>query len=309
MKSLQWLMRAGLILGLGLGIPACNYGNNYYSGPYSIAWYVDPLNGVDVIGNGSPAFPFRTIHFALLQAISGDSIFLAPRNYSAGNGEIFPILLKAGVSLVGDPATNGSTTTIVNGGSYTVSGGLHINSPLTVGVVMGSGASLSGVTISVSGTTGVGVVFDGTTASLTNCTLTGCGASGVQVFQSASPTLASNIITQSGGSGVVTYDNSAPILRQNNISSNLADGILADDTSVPNLGDPFSPGGNTLQLNTTQSLANNTTASAIPAAGNTWNATVQGSDPQGHYSAGAANPALVGTNYSITNSPAASIQF
>ncbi|HEV3029811.1 MAG TPA: right-handed parallel beta-helix repeat-containing protein, partial [Planctomycetota bacterium] len=220
-------------------------------------------------------------------------------------------LLKPGVTLVGDPASNGSTTTIVDGGTYSVGGGLHAGTPLSVAVVMGAGSSLSGVQITVSGTSGVGVVFDGSTASLTNCTLSGCGVSGVQVYQAASPTLASNIISQSGASGVATYDTSAPLLRQNTISSSAAGavGVLASDTSIPNLGDAVSPGANLLQSNTQESLTNATTSSAIPAAGNTWNASVQGADPQGQYPSGPANPALIGTNYSITNSPAATIQF
>ncbi|HLY74538.1 MAG TPA: DUF1565 domain-containing protein [Planctomycetota bacterium] len=305
MKNLEMWMRAGLFLGLGLVVPACNYGNNYYNGPYSVAWYVDPVGGTDAPGFGSPGFPFRTIRFALLQALSGDTIFLATGTYSAST-ETFPILLKPGVTVIGDPASSGATTSIVDGGNYTISGGSQAGSMINAGVVMASGSSLSGVKISVSG---VGAVFDGANASLTNCTLTGCGVSGVQVFQSASPTLASNIITQSGGAGVVTFDTSAPILRQNSISSNATDGVLANDSSIPNLGDPLSPGANTLQSNTQEGLANNTAASAIPAAGNTWNSSVQGADTQGHYAAGAANPALVGTNYSMTNSPAASIQF
>lgn len=308
MKTLRVSLRSGVFLALGLLIPACGYDNRYH-GPYNIAWYVDPVFGVDGVGYGSPAYPFQTIHFALLQAISGDSIFLAQGNYTAARGEIFPILLKPGVSIVGDPATNGATTTIVDGGSYTIGGGTQVNAVLTVGVVMGSGASLSGVKISIPGAKGVGVVFDGTTASLTSCTLTGCGLSGVQVFQSASPTLESNTITQSGGAGIVTYDDSAPLLRQNTISSNLGDGVLANDTSNPDLGNLVSPGANTVQTNSLTGLVNNTASSAIPAAGNTWNISSQGSDSQGHYPTGPANTAVSGNNYSVTNTATASIQF
>ncbi|HLY11308.1 MAG TPA: DUF1565 domain-containing protein [Planctomycetota bacterium] len=308
MTNLRSVVRASLLLAFGFVLPACydNRNNNSYNGP--LAFYVDPVFGSNAFGNGSPGYPLQTIGFALQFAIPGDSIILATGTYSASSGEVFPILLKPGVAVVGDPSTKGSTTAIVGAGNYTIQGGTHMGTVITAGVVLGSGTSLSGVKITASGATGVGVVFDGNSGSLGSSTLTGCGASGLEIFQSASPSISSCLITLSGGAGVVTFDNSAPILRQNTITSNTTDGILAQDTSVPNLGDVATPGGNTIQTNTVEGLANNTTASSIPAAGNTWNASVQGADSSGNYATGAANPALTGTNYSITNG-AASIQF
>src|SRR5579863_6650633 len=113
------ILRSIAILGLGLVVPACNYYDNvqgpYYSSPFPVGWYVDPGVGSDVTGDGSPSFPFRTIHFAMSLAISGDTIFLYQGTYStANNQEGFPIVVTAGVTVSGDPHSIG-TTTIVSG--------------------------------------------------------------------------------------------------------------------------------------------------------------------------------------------------
>lgn len=300
------------LLGLGLVVPACNYGYNnggggYYTGPLS--WYVDPVLGADGTGNGSPAYPFKTIRVALLNSIAGDTIFLANGNYNASDAadpEVFPIVVTAGVSIVGNPSSNGTGIVIQGSGNYSVTGGSRTSPPVSAAVVMQNNAQLSGVTVTASG--GTGVIFDNTSAILMNCTLTG-NATGIQVFQAASPTINANVITSNTTTGLACWDNSTPLLRSNTISSNSSYGVDAEGTSVPNLGDASTAGMNVLQTNTTESLFNNTTASSIPAAGNTWNAGVQGADGSGHYSTGAANAGLSGTNYLITNAPAASIQF
>lgn len=313
MKKMNAGLRLAALLGLGIAVPACNYGynnNGYYNGP--IAWYVDPKFGGDAPGNGSPAYPFKTIGYALQQAISGDSIILAAGfggsidTYSTlSNGESFPILVKPGVSIIGDASTTGTSTVVTGQGLYTVSGGSQNAAQLQATFVMGEGSSLTGVSVTSAGTTPatvyVGVVFDGTNGSLSSCTVTGCSTSGVQIFQTAKPALSGNTITQSGAAGVVTYDTSAPVLRQNTITANTTEGVLAQNASVPDLGTPLSPGGNNLKNNTAHGLNNNTGSTAISASGNTWNPGVQGADAvTGQYPVStAANSGLVGTNYII----------
>jgi len=309
MKSLRSLTRLALLVSCCCGWSSC-YDNGYYS--YAINWKVDPVFGNDVFGDGSAYFPFKTVGKALRNSIPGDGVILAPGTYTASSGEVFPLLVKPGVAILGDPATFGSTRTVIGGGNYTIQGGTQMGNVVTAAFVMGSGTQLSGVKVTVAGGSGVGVVFDGNSGSLDSCTLTGCGASGVQVFQSASPTLTNNVITTSGASGVTLFDTAGPILRQNQILNSGTDGVLANDTSAPNLGDAATAGGNTLQGNAGVGLNNATTASTIQAVGNTWELlSGQGSDAAGHYAA-ALVPGIVaavaGNDFALTFA-AANIQF
>ncbi|MDA0949018.1 MAG: DUF1565 domain-containing protein, partial [Planctomycetota bacterium] len=72
--------------------------------------HVDPVNGVDAVGGGSQAQPYRTIGFASLQSVAGDVLVLRPGTYGLGSGESFPITLKAGTTLQGAS----SATTIIS---------------------------------------------------------------------------------------------------------------------------------------------------------------------------------------------------
>src|SRR5262245_51656408 len=96
----------GRLLGLALlalAIPAC-----HNSDTFSLNIYVDPVFGDDFHGQGTPSFPLRSITRALHFTIAGDAIFLAPGTYSASTGEIFPIRVRPGVLIEGDPATKGA---------------------------------------------------------------------------------------------------------------------------------------------------------------------------------------------------------
>lgn len=290
-------------------LPACH--QDQFFG--SIDWFVDPGFGDDLHFDGSPDFPFRSITRALQFAISGDAIFLAPGTYDTFTGEVFPIRVSPGVLVQGDPATKGVgplATFVTGGGVYSVGGGSQIGPTVTPAFVMGDGSSLSGVKITVAGTNGVGVVFDGTSASLFSCTITGNGGSGIRVYQIGSPSISANVITANGGSGIEVFDTGGPNFRGNLITSNGVDGVTANNASVPNLGDAVSAGGNTIQGNTGFGLNNNTTSSTLQAAGNTWNDS-QNSTPSGNYPTlfqpGPAPPPA-GNNFAITNA-AAAIQF
>jgi parallel beta-helix repeat protein len=311
LRQLPALRVLGLLV-LALAVPSCHFDDRVNA----LDWFVDPGFGDDFNGNGTSWFPFRTITRALHFSISGDAIFLARGTYGASSGEVFPIRVKPGVIIQGDPATKGlgPGATFVNGGGvYTVSGGSQASTTVTAAFVMGTGSALSGVKITVAGAGGVGVVFDGFSASVSSCTITGNGASGIRVYQTGSPTITGNVISSNGASGVDVFDAAGPILRQNSISSNTTDGVVANDTSTPNLGDATSAGANTLQANTGVGLNNNTTASTIQAVGNTWVLSMQGSDGSGNYAAaltpGAVAPAA-GNNFAIISAlPGAAIQF
>jgi hypothetical protein len=62
--------------------------------------HVDPGDGDDLAGDGSPAAPWRSITHALTQVTPPATIVLAPGRYRPNTGESFPLLVPAGVSLV-----------------------------------------------------------------------------------------------------------------------------------------------------------------------------------------------------------------
>ena len=294
---------------LALVIPACHNNDNF-----SINIYVDPVFGDDFFGHGTPNDPLRTITRAMRFAIAGDAIFLAPGTYNASTGEVFPIRVRPGVLVQGDPATKGAgapATLVSGGGVYTIAGGSQGSTTVTTAFVLGNGSELAGVKITIAGAGGVGVVFDNTSANLSQCTITGCGASAVRIYQAGAPTIVNNDLTANAGSGIDVFDTTAPVIRQNTLTSNALDGVVANDTSTPNLGDASTAGANTIQANTGVGLNNATTASTIQAVGNTWRISTQGSDGSGNYAAalnGGPVAAAAGNNFAITNA-AAAIQF
>jgi parallel beta-helix repeat protein len=312
-------LRGFALLALGVALPACYNNTTQFYGS-NMDWFVDPVAGSDLMGDGSPFAPFQTLTFAMQFTIPGDGVILATGTYSTTTHEVFPILIRPGVFVIGDPGTDGATTTIYGGGSYTITGGGQLGNPINATLIMGSGAQLHGVQVtnpSMNGPTpiGIGIVFDGDTGTVLQSTVTGCTLSGINVYQAASPSISRSIISLNGTEGVSAFDTSAPSLRQNSIRSNGTDGVLASQASHPNLGDLVTGGQNTLQANVGVGLNNNSavaTPTLINAIGNTWNVNVQGSDPvTGQYTSTLVNSPVApaaGNNYAITNA-GASIQF
>ena len=63
--------------------------------------YVDAATGIDQVGGGTQAAPFKTIGFGLAQSGPGDRVLVAAGVYDAQLGESFPITLRDGDEVVG----------------------------------------------------------------------------------------------------------------------------------------------------------------------------------------------------------------
>jgi uncharacterized repeat protein (TIGR01451 family) len=72
--------------------------------------YVDAVNGNNVTGNGSATSPWRTITKALTHVAPGDTIRVLPGTYDAAIGEMFPLALRSGLTLIG----SGYESTIIS---------------------------------------------------------------------------------------------------------------------------------------------------------------------------------------------------
>ena len=75
------------------------------------SYYVDGNFGDDA-NPGSEALPLKTISTALALAHSGSTIKVAEGTYDTALGEVFPLVIPAGVQLIGDVSTRGAATII-----------------------------------------------------------------------------------------------------------------------------------------------------------------------------------------------------
>jgi hypothetical protein len=66
----------------------------------SASWWVSPT-GSDATGTGARTAPYRTITEALTHGADGDAVRVLPGVYNAAAGEVFPLVIPAGVDLIG----------------------------------------------------------------------------------------------------------------------------------------------------------------------------------------------------------------
>jgi hypothetical protein len=127
--------------------------------------------------------------------------------------------------------------------------------------------------------------YDAATVTLQGCTLRN---QVLGILGSGSYQITDTITNNGLGLGVSGFDAAKPValtMRNTTVSGNHQDGVKISGTVHADLGTAASPGGNTIQGNTAaglEVLVNNGQPD-ITAVGNTWNASVQGADSDGHY--------------------------
>ncbi|MBW4496460.1 MAG: DUF1565 domain-containing protein [Oscillatoria princeps RMCB-10] len=270
--------------------------------------HVNPTSGNDSTGNGSEGAPFKTLTRALSVAGPNTVILLAPGTYSAQTGETFPIPLKPGVTVQGDPNTRGQKIVISGGGTYlSPSVGTQ-----NVAILGADKAGLAGVTVTNSNPRGYGLWVESTSPLVTDSTFAGNthdgisvngtgapvirnnhfyqnGASGITSFGTSRPEITSNLFQNTGfginigqkgapvvtgnrltqnRAGVVVQASGRPVLRNNQIESNVQDGIVAIASAQPDLGYRSDPGGNIIRNNGQLDINAKATSQTIPAFGN-----------------------------------------
>jgi parallel beta-helix repeat protein len=269
--------------------------------------YVDPSGGNDA-GNGSQSAPFKTITQALKAATPNTVIVLAPGTYSAQSGETFPIRLKSGVTIQGDPRSRGKQIVITGGGMFPS----PTASTQNIAILTADGAGLTGVTVTNSNPRGYAVWVESSSPLIADNTLTGSthdgvsvngnsapiirgnhfkenGGNGISVFGSSTPEIRDNVIENTGygvnisqngaptlvgnqivrnRSGVVIQAKGRPILRNNQIEGNQQDGIVVIAQAQPDLGTASERGGNIIRNNGQLDVNAEATNQMIPAFGN-----------------------------------------
>lgn len=268
--------------------------------------YINPANGRDS-ASGDPSDPIQTITQALSQAQSGTTIQLAPGTYSTQSGEVFPLYIPAGVTVIGNESSQGSGILIQGSGKYAS----PTASSQNVTILLEDSAELRGVTVTNPETRGTGIWIESTSPTIANCTLTHCKREGIFVTGSANPAISGNafignsayglaVARQASGdiqgntfentgygigvqdsaaplisrnsiyqnrSGVVISESATPILRQNAIDQNASSGVVVTGSAAPDLGSDTDPGGNSFNSNGSFDVENASSAT-INAVGN-----------------------------------------
>lgn len=173
--------------------------------------FVNPTRGNDSSGDGSESAPFKTITQALRQAKPNTTIRLSPGTYSAETGESFPLMLKPQVTLQGDASSRGRGIIIQGGGLYLSRSSARQN----VGLVAAQGASLSGVTLTNSNTSGYALWIESASMEVTDNTFTGNGHDGISVVGNSASIIRGNHFVENGANGITIYGTSRPQLVEN----------------------------------------------------------------------------------------------
>ena len=149
--------------------------------------FVNPQTGSNS-NNGSDNAPFKTLTHALSVASTNSIIKLAPGNYTRNSGEVFPIQLKSGVTVQGEPSDRGQNVIIQGSGLF-----LSKTSARQQITILGTDrAGLLGVTVSNLDPQGYGLWIESSSPVVTDSTFTSNGHDGVSIVGNSAPILKNN---------------------------------------------------------------------------------------------------------------------
>ncbi|MBD1925253.1 DUF1565 domain-containing protein [Trichocoleus sp. FACHB-90] len=290
--------------------------------------YVNPTAGNDTNGDGGEKTPFQTITQALRVAGANTTIILSPGTYSLETGEVFPLRLKPGITIQGDPSSKGENIVIKGGGGFL--------SPTFAGqniaIASANQSTITGVTVTNPNPRGYGLWIESNSPLVVDNTFTGNTHDGVSVNGKSSPTIRGNNFYSNGGNGITIYGSSSPevrenvfqntgfgisvgqnaapqlignriignkdgvvlegkaqpILRNNVIENNTRYGLVAISQARPDLGKADEPGGNVFRANGELDLYTKASNQTIPAFGNQIASRTEGNIDLG----GVATPAV-----------------
>ncbi len=250
--------------------------------------YVNPTTGSNS-NSGSQQAPLKTISQALKQAASGTKIYLGAGNYNAANGEIFPLIVPFGVTIIGNENNKGNEI-VINGS------GRHLSRTFAgqnITFLLNNGSRLKGVTVTNLATRGSAVWIESSSPTVANCTFINSQREGVFITGNANPVIKDNIFTQNSANGISITNNSSgeirgnscfqtgfgiaisdratpillnnkihenlsgvvvsgdarPILRENVCEQNIQDGLTVVANALPDIGNNNSPGNNIFRSN------------------------------------------------------------
>ncbi|MEH2260129.1 DUF1565 domain-containing protein [Nostoc sp.] len=267
-----------------------------------VTLYVNPMTGNDT-NTGSRLNPFKSLTRALKVTKILTIIHLESGTYNAASGEVFPLIVPGGATVVGNEANIGAGIVISGSGEYqSPSFGIQ-----NITLLLVDNASLLGVTVTNPSAKGTGIWIESAAPTLSNNTLSNCGREGVFTTGTAKPAILNNIFVQNTASGLVIAGhsqgevlqnvfqrnplgiaisdfaaptiannklsenrtaialsrNAQPVLRQNLIAKNTQGGLLVNGNAVPDLGNSEDPGDNIFRDHSEFDLYNATTQKLV----------------------------------------------
>ncbi len=264
--------------------------------------YVNPMTGNDT-NTGSRLSPFKSLSRALKAIKIRTIIHLESGIYSAASGEVFPLLIPGGATVVGNEANKGAGIVIFGSGQYQ-SPSFYMQN---ITLLLVDNASLLGVTVTNPSAKGTGIWIESAAPTLANNTLSNCGREGVFTTGTAKPAILDNIFVQNTASGlfmarysqgevlrnlfqrnplgiaisdfaapaiannklsengtaIALSRNAQPVLRQNLIAKNTQGGLLVNGNAIPDLGNTQHPGNNIFRDHSEFDLYNATTEKLV----------------------------------------------
>jgi parallel beta-helix repeat protein len=293
--------------------------------------FVQPDGGSDS-ATGSASAPFKTLTKALEAAQPNTIIQLTPGLYSELTGEVFPIVMKSGVTIRGNVGDRGQAILIRGSGLF-----LSRTFAKQKVTIVGHGRSgLQGVTVSNPEEQGYGVWVESSSPVISDNTFMASGHDGVSVVGSSAPIIRNNHFYENGANGITIYGNSQPeitenifektgfginiaqnaapkifgnritgnkdgiiiqgnakpILRNNVIDNNERDGLVAISQSQPDLGSNSDPGGNAFSGNQQLDINAKASSNRLLAVGNQYRTTAGKVDNSGEPVRAIENPAV-----------------
>lgn len=191
--------------------------------------YVNPASGTDAASAGrAAAAPFRTITYALQQAKPGNIIQLAPGNYTAESGEIFPLLLTPGITLRGDEATSGQSVVITGSGQNRSS----TFGTQNITMRAAEDTTISGIALTNPNTRGTALWIESSNPMVRKNTFQNSLREGVFVTGTGSPKIEQNIFAKNSANGMSVVRAARGEIRFN-LFQNTGYGISFGDTAAP----------------------------------------------------------------------------
>ncbi|MHC5598552.1 MAG: DUF1565 domain-containing protein [Nostoc sp.] len=267
-----------------------------------VTLYVNPITGNDT-NTGSRLNPFKSLTRALKLTQIPTIIHLESGTYNAASGEVFPLIIPRGVTVVGNEANKGVEILISGSGKYQSSSfGIQ-----NITLLLLDNASLLGVSVTNPSAKGTGIWIESAAPTLANNTLRDSGREGIFTTGTAKPTIVDNLFVQNAASGLVMAGysqgevlrnvfqrnplgiaisdfaaptiannklsenraaialsrNAKPLLRQNLIAQNTQGGLLVNGYAVPDLGNTQDPAANIFRDNNEFDLYNATTQKLV----------------------------------------------
>ena len=193
--------------------------------------HVNPTLGHNTIGDGSQSRPFQTITQALRSAEPNSIVLLAPGVYSIATGESFPLLLKPGVTVQGNP-NRGDRPVLIQGGGFFQSASALERRNATI--LAADRAGLANVIVTNPTPGGHGLWIEAGSPIILESSFVGSRNAGIFIAGSGTPIIRGNYFNQNRLAGLMINGSSQAEVR-GNLFEATGVGIIVAEAATPRI--------------------------------------------------------------------------